>query len=224
MHVFLIHGMGRSPISMSLLGHRLRQAGHMTHFFGYSVALTALESIAQRFARQVRATISETGVEGAPFAVIGHSLGNVITRLAADRLPDSFARFVMLAPPNRSPALARWMADNPVFRLMTGDAGQLLANETFFQELSVPSVPTLIVAGTAGPRNENLPLGEATNDGVVSLEESRLGSVPLITLPATHTFLMNRQDVTGEVLAFLATEAPAQADVDTQDRPRSSPW
>jgi pimeloyl-ACP methyl ester carboxylesterase len=208
MHVFLIHGMGRSPVSMGLLGHRLRRAGHEPHFFGYSVALTALDSIAERFAQRVRDTVSKAeagpGTKTEPFAVIGHSLGNVITRLAAVQLPASFARFVMLAPPNQSPAMARWMAENPVFRWMAGDAGQRLADEQFFQGLAVPSVATLIVAGTAGPRDERLPLGDTMNDGVVTLEESRLGAVPLVTVPATHTFLMNRQDVTGEVLDFLA--------------------
>ncbi len=223
MHVFLIHGMGRSPISMSLLGHRLGRAGHDPHFFGYSVALSALDAIADRFAQQVRTTLDEQDTQDEAFAVIGHSLGNVITRLAADRLPESFARFVMLAPPNRSPALAQRLAENPVFRLMTGDAGQRLADEAFFRELAVPTVPTLIMAGTAGPRNARLPLGQATNDGVVSLEESQLDSVPLITFPATHTFLMNRQDVTGEVLAFLEDGVPEHIVHRAQDRPESSP-
>ena len=218
MQVFLIHGMGRTPISMWLLAHRLRRAGYQPHLFGYSVALTPLETIAARFAQHVSAHLaggSEAGQptpgdepEGQAYAVVGHSLGNVITRLAADRLPPGLCCFAMLAPPNHSPTLARRMAGNPLFRLMAGDAGRRLADPQFFERLAVPDVPTLIIAGTAGPRGQRLPFGKATNDGIVSLAESRLGAVPVVAVPAIHTFLMNRRDVTRAVLDFLAHPRP----------------
>lgn len=194
--------MARTPVSMMLLGHRLRRAGFAVSYFGYSVTFERLDRIAQRFVGRVEQAMAG-GDAGMPYAVVGHSLGNVITRMASASLPAGFARFVMLAPPNRSPAIARRLRRNLLFRLFTGDAGQRLADESFFAQLPVPAVPTLIVAGNAGPQGAALPLGEAANDGIVRLDETQLEGTPTLEVPALHTFLMNRRDVAASVLAFL---------------------
>lgn len=194
--------MARTPISMTLLGRRLEKAGFAVEYFGYSVTFERLDRIAERFIQKARASLGESG---APYAVVGHSLGNIITRMAASELPPGFTRFVMLAPPNQSPTLARRLRDNPVFRLVTGDAGQNLGDDAFYEQLPVPDVPTLVVAGTAGPRDPRLPLGETANDGIVSLEETQLDDVPTVEVPALHTFLMNRRDVADTVVDFLGS-------------------
>ncbi len=209
MRVFLVHGMARTPVSMTLLGHRLQRAGFRIEYFGYSVTFERLDRIAKRFARKVRDLVAD---EGAPYGVVGHSLGNIITRMAAAELPPQFARFVMLAPPNQSPTLARRLRDNPIFRLVTGDAGQRLGDDAFYTDLPVPDVPTLVVAGTAGPRSSSLPLGDQANDGVVRLDETQLEDVPIVEVPALHTFLMNRRDVADTVVDFLASDV-ASAEV-----------
>ena len=108
MRVILIHGMARSPLSMAPLAARLKAAGHQPSLFGYSVTFQNLDAIAERFAEKVHAVVDDGDSDG--YAVIGHSLGNVITRMASPELPDGFRRFAMLAPPNHSPATARALA------------------------------------------------------------------------------------------------------------------
>lgn len=201
MRVFLIHGMGRSPASLALLGRKLRRAGHHVSSYGYSVRTTPLDVIADRFVTHVRA-VQETDEE-TEYAIIGHSLGCIITRLASPELPSGFTRFAMLAPPNRPPLLARRLRDQSVFRHMTGDAGQRLADPEFYAELPVPEVRTIILAGDAAKRLTVLPFDGEPADGVVSVEETRLRELPHRVVPAWHTFIMNHPVVTRTLLGFL---------------------
>ena len=203
MRVFLVHGMGRSPASMWLLAWRLRQAGHLPCLFGYAVSFQPFEEIVQQLQSHIRSRLERDGDDGAPYAVIGHSLGNLLTRLASPELPSGFSRFVQLAPPNQSPASARLLRDQRVFQALTGDTGSRLASQEFFDAVPVPDVPTLILAGDAGPRQSFLPFRGEPNDGVLSVDETRLPGIAHLVLPAIHTFIMNRRDTTRAILAFL---------------------
>lgn len=202
MHVFLIHGMGRTPMSMWILEQRLLRAGYTVSLFGYVVTLATLDTIRDRFLEYVEQEMASS--EETSYAVVGHSLGNIITRHASPRLPPGFERFVMLAPPNRPPAIARALKDNWLFRAATRDAGQRLSDDEFYDALPVPDVPSLIIAGTKGPRFAWLPFKGKTNDSIVGLEETFLDDIPVQRVHAAHTFLMNRRDVFQWVDAFLS--------------------
>jgi len=192
---------------MAVLGRRLVRYGHRPSLFGYSVSRSPLERIASRFAQHVERGLTEAGgADRAGYAVVGHSLGNVITRLASDALPPGFERFVMLAPPNRPPALARLLRDNPVYRALTRDAGQRLADPAFFSELSTPKVPTLVLAGSSAP--PWLPHRGRPSDGIVAIAETALDGAEHEVLPASHTFIMNDPSVARRVVEFLDAERP----------------
>lgn len=193
--------MGRTPLSMWLLAKRLEKSGHSVSLFGYAVTFEALEDIGERFLEHIETQLTDREQER--YAVVGHSLGNIITRQVLPRLPDGFERFVMLAPPNQGATLARLLKDNPLFRAATQDAGRKLADAEFFDALPVPDVPSMIIAGTRGPQVSWLPFGSAVNDCIVSLDETRLGEIPVEEVPAAHSFLMNRLDVFERVQAFL---------------------
>lgn len=199
MRIFLIHGMGRTPASMGWLAVRLRLAGHQPSLFGYSVTLESLDSIAIRFEKHVHQTVDQD----APYVVIGHSLGNIITRLALPKLPAGFERFVMLAPPNSSPAMARELQDHPLYQVITRDTGQKLCDDDFYEDLPVPEMPTLILAGTKGVDALWHPLGHQKNDAIVTVEETRLADIRVVEVPGMHSFLMNRSDVFSQIQDFL---------------------
>ncbi|MBZ0143382.1 MAG: hypothetical protein K8F56_07365, partial [Rhodocyclaceae bacterium] len=57
--------------------------------------------------------------------------------------------------------------------------------------------------GTGGPRGRLALFGDAPNDGVLALDETRLPGIPLRTLPSLHTFIMNSREVAGDILAFV---------------------
>ncbi len=192
--------MGRSRMSMVGLGRHLRRHDHHTSLFGYSVATASLDGIADAFLTHLTAARSRHPDE--PYAIVGHSLGNIITRLLTERLPPGLSRFVMLAPPNRSPALARAMRGQPVFRLFTGDAGQRLGDPEFYSNLARPDVPSMIIAGSKGTGLLAY-RGSAPNDGIVSVEETRLADVEHHVVPAVHTFIMNHPRARELIARFL---------------------
>jgi len=197
--VFLVHGMGRSPASLLLMRRRLARAGFEPRSFSYWVSFQSFDRIVARFVEKVTATVD--GAE--PYGILGHSLGGVIARAAWPSLPRGLSRLVMLGTPNRPSTLARRLAGNPVFRLLTGDAGRRLGDPAFFEGLPVPEVPTLVLAGTAGPRAEWLPLGDVPSDGVVTVEETRLDRARHVEVGSLHTFIMNSGAVSSAAASFL---------------------
>lgn len=202
MRVYLVHGMGRSPASMLLLGRRLASVGFEPKYFGYFVSRRSLDAIAREFTRFVES--HEDGTTR--YAIVGHSLGGIIARLAGPRLPVGFEKLVMLGPPNRSPSLARALRGNPVFKALTRDAGSRLADPAFLASLPRTTVPTLVIAGDSFP---SLPLhphrGEAS-DGVVSVNETFLEGATSLRVPAIHTFLMNDASAARAISRFLRDE------------------
>jgi hypothetical protein len=214
MRVFLIHGMGRTSASLALLARRLKAAGHDVDTWGYFVTKDALDVIAHRFSSFVR----EKTREGEPFAVVGHSLGNIITRLAMPELAN-MARFIMLAPPNQPPVMARALEGNPIFKVLTRDAGRKLLDAAFYERLPVPSCPTLVIAGNRGPSAKWLPFRGEPSDGVVRVEETRLPGVPHVEVPAIHTFIMNDADVARLTLRFLEAGTLEGADDSVESLP-----
>ncbi len=187
--VLLVHGMGRTPLSMLLLGRALRQDGARIGTYGYVAALERFEAIATRLAQRMTAA--------PPVLAVGHSLGGLLLRAAVAQLPADARprRLVMLGTPNRTPRWARALQRNPVYRLATGDSGQLLADEERMAAIPVPDVPSVVVAGDAGPRLGWTPIGHRPNDLVVAVDEAELDGVPLAVLPVRHTLMMHQPQV-----------------------------
>lgn len=208
MRVFLLHGLARTAASMAVLSHRLKRAGHRPTSFGYQVLTRSVDEIVERFHDRVERVLAGDRARDAtavvPYAVVGHSLGGIVARLAGPDLPPGLRRVVLLAPPNHPPAIAAALARNLLFRAITRDAGRSLADPEFFARLPPPAVPTLVIAGTRGPRSLRLPFRGEPNDGILRVSETDLEGAPLVLVHGVHTFLMNRRDVARTVLQFLA--------------------
>jgi pimeloyl-ACP methyl ester carboxylesterase len=208
MLVFLIHGMGRTSFSMRRLGGRLNRMGHQTSLFGYRVFRHPLEQIAAEFAshiESVRSTIPSNGAgeHPAPYVIIGHSLGNIIARMALPTLEEPPHQLVMLGPPNNSPLLARRLKNRNLFRLLTGNAGLHMATPEFYENLPIPQMPTLVIAGSAGPKGRLSPFGQDDSDGIVAVAETRLKGAQHAVIPGVHTFLMDHPQTYSLICQFL---------------------
>lgn len=205
--VLLVHGMGRTPLSMAFLGLRLKRAGLTVTTFGYSAAREAHAPCLDRLEHRIKGLVAGEG----PYLLVGHSLGAVLIRSVLPRLQARLpAACFFLAPPNRSPRLARRLASNPIYRALTGEMGQLLADRTFVEALPIPAVPTTVFAGDRGYRGRFSPFHQEPNDGVVSVGETRFTDTQsVIRLPVLHTFIMNNRRVADEITraALAAAEA-----------------
>jgi hypothetical protein len=200
MRQLINHCMGRTPISLALLGRRLAQHGHELRYFGYAAFLESFDQIVARLVATIGAAADQD-----PYALIGHSLGAILARAALPALAHRPPRhLVMLAPPNQAPLLARRLRKHPLYRLLTRDCGGKLADQAFYATLPLPTIRTTIIAGTAGPRGRWSPFGDRLNDGLVAVEETRLGpNAEVILVPSVHTLIMNSPQVTRTICELL---------------------
>lgn len=194
--VVLLHGLGRSRLSLLWLQLRLRRVGYRTLNFGYSPVWTSLDGISQNLIHYVQERV-RTPV----YHFLGHSLGNIIVRNGFKwGYPPGLRRVVMLAPPNQLPLLARRLRGNWVYRLLAGDSGQKLASEGFYRSLPIPTVEFGVIAANCGL---SFYFGEP-NDGILTVESTKLeGMKDWILVPHTHTFLMNGRDTFEYTVRFL---------------------
>lgn len=179
----LVHGLGRTPVSMFPLAGAVRRAGVRTHFFGYSSTVEPFDSIVKRLAAVLNRV--------RPAFIVGHSLGAILSRFALDRTPlPELRHLVMLGPPNHPPRMAahawKWLP----FRVFAGQSGRFLATPAEYARLPVPHYPCTVIAGTAGPVGRLSPFGNDPNDSVVSVSETELPGADHFTVPAWHTWMM----------------------------------
>jgi pimeloyl-ACP methyl ester carboxylesterase len=206
MRAILIHGMGRTPVAMLVLATRLRAAGIRSSLFGYVAAFERFGACAKRLEKFIEKQAADE-----EFIVVGHSLGTVLARAALPNLIRKPRAFFMLAPPTQACLAARKFASFKVFRLFTGEMGQLLASKKFMDALPLPDVPTKIYSGSGGPRGRGSPFGDAPNDGVLLVSETTLPGVPMQTLPVIHTFMMNQRVVAQDIVRIAKSIAISDA-------------
>lgn len=200
MDMVLIHGMGRTPLSMMRLRRRLRRAGHHPVLFGYSPTFESLQGASARLVKLI-----EQRMDTRRYALVGHSLGTVLIRTALGHLKNRApCACFFLAPPMVACKAARFFSRFRLYRLLTGEMGQRLADESFMLQLPMPPVPTRIYAGISGPRASWLPFGTEANDGILSVSEAtgryQAMAVEVLSL---HTFIMNSRPVCDDMVRLL---------------------
>lgn len=200
MNILLVHGLGRTPLSLWSMSSALRKAGHKTEFFGYTTVLQSFDEIALRLRDRLR-SLATLG----PYGLVTHSMGSILTRaaLANADFPQP-EHVVMLAPPNSSPRAARIANQLPPFRWFANQSGENMANPKFYSQLPALECPYTLIAGTSGPTGSLSPFRNEVNDLIVGISEIRMRpDDSVIELPALHSFMMNREDVQKATISAL---------------------
>ena len=192
--VVLVHGMGRTAISMWPVERVLEGDGYRVLNFQYNSYGPTIAEIG----RSLRTAIDEAAKVRPVTRVhfVGHSLGNIVVRymVAYDAPAVPLGRMVMLAPPNRGAKAADLFA--PYVSWLLAPITELRTTSSTVATLPAPP-PTFAFAIVAG-----------AEDRTVSLEETCLaGARAHVAVPAGHSFLMGREDVGQLVRSFLATGA-----------------
>ena len=186
--VVLVHGMGRTPLSMAPLAWSLRRAGYRTLNVGYSSQGPGVETLGRELAAAVHA---ETGRLPAPAVhFVGHSLGGLLSRWVLAHDPPAHAgRVVLLASPVAGSAAAdRWAW---LLRWGLPPIAELTTGAPFEPGPLPPGAEVAAIAGDA--------------DGKVSPGEACLPGAAFRAVPSGHTAIMWRPRVHRLVRAFLAT-------------------
>jgi pimeloyl-ACP methyl ester carboxylesterase len=205
MTVVLVHGLGRSRVSLFLLAYRLARFGYAARLFPYSALTETHDQILSRLVTLLRSQ-AELGTE---VGLVGHSFGGLLLREALAAVPALRVRhFIMLATPNRQPRLALRVYSRFPFRILRGSCGQCLADSEWFRSLPSPAVPYTSIAGTRGWRGCFSPFKGEANDGLVSVSETIIADnqQPFL-VPALHTFIMNKACVHRLILGKLGAHA-----------------
>jgi hypothetical protein len=195
LHAILIHGMGRTPLAMSLLALRLRRHNIQPHFFAYNVTFERWDKCTKRLERFIQRRVGNRA-----YIMIGHSMGSLLTRVVVPRIAHKPQACFFLTPPTRVCKMARILTPRPTARLLGGEFARILADEQFMDSIPSLDVPAKIYAGTAGPRGRYSPFGNEANDGVLMVHETSLPGVPLQTVHILHPFIMNSRVVTRDIL------------------------
>lgn len=187
--------MGRTPAAMSILAARLKASNIRPHLFGYSVTFEKWGQCIQRYKNFI-----EKRIQTNDYIIVGHSLGTVLTRAVLPKLTHQPSACFFLAPPTQVCKAARNFYRYRPIQLFMSEIGRVLTDEQFMQALPLPNIPTKIYAGIAGPRGRYSPFGEELNDGLLTVQETRLPNVPMQTVPVLHTFIMNSKVVTQDIV------------------------
>ena len=191
--VVLLHGQGRSRLSMVVLGKRFRSAVYQTLNVHYNHKIDSLDEISDQLIEFIAKKAKTTD-----YHLIGHSLGNVIIRNAFRKGSRTAGRS-SLAPPNQPAHLAKLFKKIRFTECSPGTAVKISQVE-FYRSLPVPKVPFGVIAGDKG---QSLTFSEP-NDAVVTVESTKLdGMTDWILLPHGHTFIMNGKNTFEQCRHFL---------------------
>jgi triacylglycerol lipase len=188
--VVLLHGLGRTHLSMTTLQFALENAGYKVWNKGYDSTSAPIEQLAPIVGTAVEHCRSQ-GAERVHF--VTHSMGGILIRTyLQDHDVPAGGRVVMLAPPNRGSAVVDAHRDSWWFRTATGPAGQQLGTGPDSVPRRLEPIP-LEVGVIAG-----------AYDAKVSIRSTRLeGMKDHIVVDSAHTLLMNSPTVVRQVKAFL---------------------
>ena len=200
--VVLVHGMGRTSVSMWPMQRALEAEGYRVLNFFYSSYGPTIAEIGAELSQAVDAEVAAQPVARVHF--VGHSLGNIVVRwmLANDPMRTPLGRMVMLAPPNRGARVADTFA--PYVSWLLAPITELTTTGSTVASLPAPP-PTLEFAIVAG-----------RDDRTVSFDETCLaGARAHLIVPEGHTFIMMRDDTIDIVKRFLGTGTIPPAQVAT---------
>ncbi|MDO9192908.1 MAG: hypothetical protein Q7U12_08420 [Undibacterium sp.] len=86
--------------------------------------------------------------------------------------------------------MAKKLQQQWLYRLLTGDCGQLLASDERMARVAALTIPTTSIVGIKGINGKYSPFFDELNDGVVAVSELAADWIGKeIRVPVMHTFL-----------------------------------
>ncbi len=206
--VVLIHGLGRTPRSMWVVGAWLRFCGYRVRFIGYP---SRSVSIAEAVERHIEPGLAELELEaGSRVHFVTHSLGGIVFRAWAARRDPAFplGRAVLLVPPNQGSEIIDMVRPLGWPRWVLGPVVDELGTEPHHTPKALGPLPpeTGVLMGNKGTlRLFGHVLGEE-HDGIVSTQGGQVeGQADFTVLPVNHLTVLFRPIVMRTVRRFLRT-------------------
>ncbi|MFO0013825.1 MAG: esterase/lipase family protein [Planctomycetota bacterium] len=211
--VILLHGLMRTSACMKPLATEIRERcdpAPEVVSFNYASSRDSVAAHAAAFREMME------HLPGKPrWKAVGHSLGNIVLRLAISQwqaegdphgILDRLDRTVMLGPPNQGSSFAKKLSQLGLFEIVTGTSGMQLGPQWnhFQASLGVPPCPFCVIAGDISQQRIQNPWLHGPNDSIVTVEEAKLeGMEEFITHPVFHAFLMQDSRCVRDAIDFL---------------------
>lgn len=196
--LIFVHGLWMKGLEMTWLRSRLRDRGYSTTQFQYD---TTAESLADKCGRLRQRILLAHG----PVALIGHSLGGVLSLHTLRAFPDlPVEKVICLGSPLVDTAAGRSLNSFGAGRFLLGDVLPEAIFENPLGSWSGP-VPVGVIAGVRsfGPGQLVAKLPHP-NDGTVAVAETRLpGIADHLEVDHSHTTMLFAQEVVEQCDYFL---------------------
>ncbi len=204
--VVLVHGLWVHGIAMELMRRRVARAGYQALAYSYpSMRLTLTEN-AGRLARYLRE------LPASRLHLVGHSLGGLIVLRAIElaiSLPPG--RVVLAGTPFVESYTARRLARLPGGRTALGRSLPEWLGAAHSRPAPVREIGVIAGNSPFGLGRLVAPDLPRPNDGVVSVEETRLpGMHDHVVLPVSHSGMLISRAVARQMCAFLRDGAFAR--------------
>ncbi|MFW5946883.1 MAG: esterase/lipase family protein [Gemmatimonadota bacterium] len=202
--VVLLHGLGRSELSMARMARSLEAEGFRVVNLGYPSRAHRVATLVDTLAAELAACCADA----APLHFVTHSLGGILVRAWVHETgPANLGRVVMLSPPNQGSEVVDRLPDR-LLELVMGPAAVQLGTGPESVPLELPPVDFElgIITGdaTLNPLFSWWLPGE--DDGMVAVRSARVaGADDFLVVPYTHTLIMHRGRVIEQVVSFLET-------------------
>lgn len=204
--VVLLHGLGRSSLSMKRIEWDLRRRGYEVLNVDYPSKRWPIRQLADDVLPAALA--AHPGPRGGRVHFVTHSMGGIVLRSYLDRHPrPDLGRVVMLAPPNQGSEVADTLRRIPPIRWLLGPAFlQLGTSPTDVpQRLGPVRFELGIIAGNRSFNPLFSALLKGPDDGKVSVASAQVpGMRDFVVLPTSHTWMMWRRMTLDQIAHFLA--------------------
>jgi pimeloyl-ACP methyl ester carboxylesterase len=203
--VVLLHGLGRSDLSMRWMEKRLTDAGYNALNVGYPSKEHSIDYLAEEHLRSALEACCAGA--GGKVHFVTHSMGGIVLRyyLSGHEL-ENLGRVVMLSPPNQGSEIADWINENEFVRRVMGPSAEQLGTdpESVPNRLGPVDFEVGIITGnrTLNPLFSRMIPG--ADDGKVSVESAKVeGMADFLVVAHTHTYIMLADDVVYQTVYFL---------------------
>jgi len=217
--VIVLHGLGRTAFSMSLIEEALVSENYLVWNEGYPSTSGDIEELSETAITNGLDFCDQNKAGTVHF--VTHSLGGILVRqYLQHHTISNLGSVVMLSPPNHGSEVVDLLKDYTIFQFVLGPAAQQLGTDkgSLTEQLGPVKGEIGIITGVGSSDPWFSPVIPGDDDGKVSVESAKLDEMSdFMMVPNGHTFIMRDDIVIMQILHFLREGKFYRAEQQTHD-------